>query len=267
MQNYQASQYLYSELIPLKTNKDEIQSEFAKKLELPVDLSFLTEKRLFQVFTHKSFTHENKEFELNNERLEFIGDAVLDLIVSDIIFSKFPNKKEGDLSKIRSSLVNEKSLAEIASKIELGKYILLGRGELKLKGFEKKSILSDAFEAILGGIYIDHGFEKVTSFFNETLNYLATKHNWDFFDLKSLESFDAKTKLQEIVMERFKEVPTYVVKEETKDKETTFHVSVVVNDNVVAKMSGPSKKKTMQTLANKILNENLLDKDAEKACY
>lgn len=266
MQNYQASQFLYGELIPLKIGTEEIRAKFSEKLDISLDLSFLSVERQFQVFTHKSFTHENKDFKLNNERLEFVGDAVLDLLISDLIFKKFMDKSEGELSKIRSSLVNEKSLAEVAQKLELGKYILLGRGELKLKGHEKKSLLSDVFEALLGAIYMDHGYPKAQSFFQDLLSYLEEKFQWNFLDLRSLENFDAKTKLQEIVMEKYKEVPTYEAAERIENKESTFTVKAFVKGVEIAELSGPSKKKTTQALAKKILDENLLEKYSEKLC-
>lgn len=267
MKQYQASQYLYTELIPLKTPTTEIRNAFSLKMNLPIDCSFLSKNRLFQVFSHKSFTHENPSFELNNERLEFIGDAVLDLLVAQKIFERYPAHAEGELSRLRSSLVNEKSLATIAQKLNLGDYVLLGKGELKLSGYEKKSILSDTFEALLGGIQIDHGFEKVESFFKELLDFLLEKHQWDFLGSESLVNFDAKTKLQELTMKEFKEVPRYEVQELKTESDPQFEVELYVKDQLILKMAGSSKKKTMQILAQKVLDEELIKKYSEKLCY
>ena len=267
MKEYQASQYLYTELIPLKTPPTEIRDKFSSNLNLPINCSFLSSERLFQIFSHKSFTHENQNFELNNERLEFIGDAVLDLLVGQKIFERYPDHSEGLLSKLRSSLVNEKSLAKIASKINLGAYVLLGKGELKLAGFEKKSILSDTFEALLGGIHIDHGYSKTQQFFDELLAYLRERHNWDFLSAESLENFDAKTKLQELTMKEFKEIPRYEINELPGESDPQFEVQIFLKDQMISKMSGSSKKKTMQILAQKVLDEELIKKYSEKLCY
>lgn len=267
MKKYQASQYLYTELIPLKTPNDKIRVEFSKKVNLPIDCSFLSTERLFQVFSHKSFTHENQGFELNNERLEFVGDAVLDLIISEKIFSRYPDKSEGELSKLRSSLVNEKSLARVSDSIGLGSYVLLGKGELKLTGFEKSSILSDTFEALLGGIHLDHGFEQVKRTLEELLTYLSERYQWDFLNAESLVNFDAKTKLQEITMKDFKEIPRYVVEEVKTSKQPQYEVKIFIKDQLISSLAGSSKKGTMQALAQKVINENLIKKYSEKLCY
>lgn len=267
MKDFQASQYLYTELIPLKVPPLEIKNEFSKKVNLPIDTSFLSVERLFQIFSHKSFTHENPSFNLNNERLEFVGDAVLDLLVGGQIFKRYPESSEGELSKLRSSLVNEKSLADFAFKINIGAHVLLGKGELKLMGHEKASILSDTFEALLGGVYIDHGFEKTESFFDDLLEYLNEKHRFDFLSSASLELFDAKTKLQEITMKDFKEVPIYHVEDVTNDDGPKFKVQIFIKDQLISSLLGDSKKKTMQKLAQKVLDEKLLEKYSEKLCY
>lgn len=266
MQEYQATKHLYAELIPLKSSPKEIISEFAKNFTIPVDCSFINEERLFQIFCHKSFTHENREFEKNNERLEFVGDAVLDLVVSKKIFEKYPEKSEGELSKLRSSLVNEQSLAKLAEKLNLSAHILLGKGELKVSGHLKSSLLSDTFEALLGAIFLDHGLDKTQEVFTEMLAYFKTKHDFEFISEVALKEFDAKTKLQEVVMEKYKQMPTYEVSDLKNGKDTVFEVEFKVGDITISKMSGNSKKKTMQNLAQKILNENLLNKYSEKLC-
>lgn len=266
MQEYQATKHLYAELIPLKSKPETIINEFVANFSIPLDCSFITSERLFQIFCHKSFTHENRDFEKSNERLEFVGDAVLDLIISEKIFEKYPEKAEGELSKLRSSLVNEQSLTYLAEKLKLSRHILMGRGELKVEGHKKSSLLSDTFEALLGGIFLDHGFEKARSFFDEMLVFLTIKHNFEFISEKALQEFDAKTKLQEIVMEKYKQVPTYKVSDSKEGNETIFEVEFMVGDICISKMSGSSKKKTMQNLAQKILNENLLTQYSEKLC-
>ena len=258
MKEYQASQYLYTELIPLKTSPNEIRDEFARRMNLAIECRFLSTERLFQIFSHKSFIHENPKFEVDNERLEFIGDAVLDLIIGEMIFKRYPEKSEGELSKLRSSLVNEKSLAMISEKLNIGAFVLLGKGELKLSGFEKTSILSDTFEALLGGIHIDHGYLKVFEFFSNLMVYLNEQHHIDFLDAESLENFDAKTKLQELTMKECKEVPRYEVEELKNDNETQFEVKMFLKTKLISSMTGVSKKKTMQALAQKVLEEKLI---------
>lgn len=267
MQEYQASKSLYGSLIPLKASCDEIITHFQTQVDLPIDCRFLSADRLFQVFVHKSFTHENREFTLNNEKLEFVGDAVLDLLVSELIFHKYPTKSEGDLSKLRSSLVNEKSLALIANSLGMGKFLLLGRGEVKVGGFDKPSLLSDAFEALLGAIFIDHGFIQTKKTFKDILSFLLIEKKIDFLSEANLEDFDSKTKFQEMVMKKIKTVPTYKFNEKKSDKETLFEVELWIEEKQLLSMVGESKKRTMQALAKKAIEENVLNKYMETICY
>jgi ribonuclease-3 len=268
MSTRQITYYLNETLLPFAHTKEILFEEFSKNVHLPINISFLKPSRLFEVFTHKSFHHENNKSTPHNERLEFLGDAILDLIISEKLIRQYPDKSEGDLSKLRSALVNETSLSFIASKLKLNQFILLGKGELKAQGSSKDSILSDAFEALLGGIYLDHGAQKTFEVFDEILLFLKDKHDFVLMTDTHLKQFDAKTKLQEIVMKDYKVTPSY----EINEIDNNFEIEFKINDFTIAKHSSISKKKGMQELARKILNEELLkDKNIKKSlenlCY
>jgi ribonuclease-3 len=268
MSTRQITFYLNETLLPFAHTKEILFEEFSKNVNLPIDTSFLTPARLFEIFTHKSFHHENNRSTPHNERLEFLGDAVLDLIISDKLIRQYPEKSEGDLSKLRSALVNENSLSSMSRKLKLNQFILLGRGELKAEGFSKDSILSDVFEALLGGVYLDHGASKAFDFFDEILRFLTDKHDFVLMSDKHLNQFDAKTKLQELVMKDYKVTPNYEINEVNNN----FEIQFKINEVVIAEHTSISKKKGMQELARKILNEELLKnknikKSLENLCY
>lgn len=204
---------------------------------------------LKQSLTHKSYCNEKR---LNkgdhNERLEFLGDAVLELCVSDLIIKQFPDAREGEMSKIRASLVNETALAETARQIELGRYLFLGKGEEQGQGREKNSLISDAFEALLGAIYLDAGYKKVFaivhSLFVSQINRALTEDiNRDF-----------KTKLQEIAQLKFKTAPEYrVVSQEGPDHDKVFQIDVYIAGQKVSEGVGKSKKQAEQKSAQNAL--------------
>jgi len=264
--NTQISEYLFKEFLNIHTNFQDVDiyQEFANKINLPISLTFLTPETLFCVFTHKSFHHEmNKRFQ-HNERMEFLGDTVLELIVTEKLLRDYPLMSEGELSKFRSSLVNENSLSGLAEILNLGPNILLGKGEIKSSGHTKPSILSDTFEAILGGIYHSFGLEKAKEYFESCLVYLKQQTGRDFYSLKTVSNFDAKTKLQEIVMKKYKVNPKYDCVENTT--EGTFNIQFKVNGKTIASDVYPSKKKGMQKLAAMILEKKLIDNDTETLC-
>lgn len=255
----QITEVLNKELLLFKkdSQNDELHQFFKNQITFEFNIESIPAQTLFQIFTHKSFSHESGGRFEHNEKLEFLGDAVLELLVTQKIMNMYPELNEGQLSKLRSSLVNEDSLSELARSLKLSEFIILGKGELKGKGHEKSSILADVFEALLGGFYKVNGFELTQMFFDELIELFNKRNNKDFWHLSSVQNFDAKTKLQEIVMQKFKTTPHYECKE-IQDK-GEFHINCSIEDKVIADGVFSSKKKGMQQLAAKILQENLLD--------
>jgi ribonuclease III len=203
---------------------------------------------LLQSMTHTSYGHEflnEKSIALrDNERLEFLGDAILDVIVSDILLEAFPSANEGQLSKMRAAVVNEKTLAMVAKSINLQDTLRLGKGELQTGGNQKPSILSSAFEALIAAIYLDGGFQAV---------YPVVRHLFAplFAEERDLLAFyDHKTQLQEIVQARWKVTPTYhLLGTDGPDHAKTFEVEVRMNGKGLAVASGNSKKEAEQNAA------------------
>ncbi len=203
---------------------------------------------LLQSLTHKSFGHEffqDRPIALrDNERLEFLGDAILDVVVSDILLETFPSSNEGHLSKMRAAVVNEKTLAVLAKMLALQNYVRLGKGEAQTGGYEKASILSSTFEAVIAAIYLDGGFHAV---------YPVVRHIFAplFAEERELMSFyDHKTQLQEIVQARWKVTPTYHLLESFgPDHAKVFQIEVRMNGKTLAVATGSSKKEAEQNAA------------------
>ncbi|WP_151074125.1 ribonuclease III [Borreliella turdi] len=187
--------------------------------------------------SHSSYSNELDQKSDNNERLEFLGDSVLNLIITDYLYKTYPNKSEGELSKARSYIVSEDSLSSIAREIDLGSYILLGRGEESNDGRNKKGILADAIEAFVGAIYLDSGFSIATEFVVELFDmYIRLMFNrGDFKDYKSL--------LQEYVQKKYKISPSYKLdKEIGPDHDKVFCVELYVGEKFISNGKGKSKK-------------------------
>ncbi len=205
-----------------------------------------------EAVTHSSYKNEHKQdVARDNERLEFVGDTLLNSFVALELSQLYPDMKEGELSKLRSSLVNESCLYEIAVHLEMQKTLKVGRGETELMLQGQKSILADAFEAVVAAIYYDSGFEATYAWFVKTVKNFDPK----FFDLEKLKTFDAKTKLQELTLKEWKVLPNYTAKEVKKEKELWFEVELWVKDQMFGPVSNRSKKE-----AEKILAEIALDK-------
>jgi len=208
---------------------------------------------LHQALTHVSFGHENFQertlAQRDNERFEFLGDAVLDLVISDLLLESFPDAPEGNLSKMRAAVVNEKTLYEIAKSLHLSHIIKLGKGEIRTGGADKPSILSSAFEAIIASIYIDGGFNAVYPVVRYLFAPLFKAENCPI-------SFqDHKTKLQEVVQGRFRVTPTYhLISSTGPDHAKTFRVEVRMKDVLLAVSEGASKKESEQNAAKEALN-------------
>lgn len=200
--------------------------------------------------THSSYSNEDKTYnKVNNERLEFLGDAVLSITVSRFIFDKFPEYPEGDLTKLRSQVVCEDTLSLVAASLNVGNYLLLGKGEEASGGRERKSILADAVEAIIAAIYIDGGYRKAEEFVLDNLTkYIQLA-------VKGKIVTDHKSYLQEYYQSKSQncKIRYVVTKEEGPDHEKMFHVNVLVNKAVVGQGSGKSKKLAEQDAARNAL--------------
>ena len=222
-------------------NSEKEQKEM-EQLERTIGYTFHNKKLLRQALTHSSYANEKKLGKLGcNERLEFLGDAVLELVSSDVLYARFPKIPEGELTKKRASLVCEPSLAYCARQFDLPQYLLLGRGEDMTGGRMRDSIVSDATEALLGAIYLDGGFEKARDF---VLRFILN-------DMEHKQLFyDSKTILQEIVQEKGKQTLEYILTGESgPDHNKQFSVEVRVNGNVLGNGSGHTKKAAEQAAA------------------
>lgn len=210
---------------------------------------------IVEALTHRSFSHESKTNLADNERLEFLGDSILQLIITEELFKRHTGVDEGKLSKLRSHMVNENTLCLLAQNLELHKYILLGNGELKGKGQTKPSILANTFEAVLGAIYLEKGLDEAREFILLQYRELRKQEGKDFFSLESILEFDAKSRLQELSQKVFGELPQYKSREL---KDGQFEVQCLLGGKLQAKKVGPSKKQLMQDLAKQIIEEQKL---------
>ena len=217
-----------------------------EKLQEKLNYTFKNQELLTTALTHSSYANEKRGLR-DNERLEFLGDSVLSIVVSRYLFELYANKHEGDLTKLRASLVCEKTLAVFARSIDLGDYILLGHGERNNGGKDRPSILSDAFEAVIAAIFLDGGMDAardfVLSFVKEELKKPVSEDVSDY-----------KTTLQEIVQQSGEERLEYVlVGESGPDHNKRFTVEVHLNSNIIGKGSGRSKKAAEQEAARQAL--------------
>ncbi|CAA6814792.1 MAG: Ribonuclease III (EC [uncultured Sulfurovum sp.] len=208
-------------------------------LEKRLNYTFENKQLIIEALTHKSY---KKPY--NNERLEFLGDAVLDLIVGEYLFAKFPKSDEGILSKIRASLVNESGFTLLARHIQLGDYIFLSPAEENNNGRDKPSLLSNAFEAILGAIYLEAGL-AVT----KKIAILLLEEGHPKIDLQSL-SKDYKTALQELTQSTHGVTPTYeMLGSSGPDHKKEFEIAIILDGKVLARATGKSKKEAQQKAA------------------
>jgi len=210
-----------------------------KALEKALNYKFKKADLITEALTHKSY---KKAY--NNERLEFLGDAVLDLIVGEYLFNKFPKEDEGVLSKIRASLVNEKGFTKLANKINLGESLLISSAEENNEGRTKPSLLSNAFEAVIGAIYLESGLQT-----SSKITVKLIESTYKTIDLNSL-SKDFKTTLQELTQADFGETPTYkMVRSFGPDHKKEFEIAVELQNRVIASALGKSKKEAQQRVA------------------
>jgi ribonuclease III len=200
---------------------------------------------------HSSYVNEHRDLALqDNERLEFLGDAVLDLVITHVLMYYFPQTREGELSRMRATIVNESQLADVAQKLNLGQHLLLGKGEALSHGQEKSSILADALEAVFAAVYLDGGlqatFEVIEQQFSEIISEIGEK----------LGAEDFKSPLQELVQVRYKTVPDYsVIAESGPDHDKTFEVRLSIGTFLTTHGVGKSKKAAEQAAAQVALEK------------
>lgn len=210
-------------------------------MEKVIGYTFKNPALLETALTHTSFANESRQPIEHNERLEFLGDSVLSVVVADYLF-RHVNKPEGELTRMRASLVSEEALFQFAQEIELGKYLRLGRGEDMGGGRERPSVVSDAFESVIAALYLDGGMETARNFI---LPFVT--------EGKTAEA-DYKTQLQEVVQQNPEEKLTYVLESETgPDHDKHFVVAVHLNSNCFARGEGRSKKQAEQHAAHEAL--------------
>jgi ribonuclease-3 len=216
-----------------------------KVLEARLNYSFNDVENLIMALQHSSYINEkNLSNVINYERLEFLGDAIFGAIISDYLFSALPHKEEGELTKIKSEIVRETSLANCGTKLEIGKYLFLSKGEDSSGGRTRKSILADVMEAIIGAIYIDGGFEKAREFvIREFIEIINAAISGPLFP-------DYKTALQEKLQVNGDQEISYAIEKETgPDHEKTFFIQLKANGVEIGKGIGKSKKEAEQNAA------------------
>ncbi len=212
-----------------------------------IGYEFKDKSLLFEALSHSSFANESKEKLQSNERLEFLGDSVLSIVVSDYLFANFKDLPEGELTKTRATLVCEKTLHSFAKTIDLGSYIMLGKGEQATGGNERPSIVADAFEAVIAAIYLDGGLDAARA---HILKFMPK----DVKGAVAKAYDDYKTILQEIIQKNPEEkVEYYLVSESGPDHNKSFTVQVRLNSNVIGEGTAKSKKQAEQLAAKEAL--------------
>lgn len=220
---------------------DDMNRRFSE-LEEKIGYHFNKKERLMRALMHTSYSNEHRMGKLdNNERLEFLGDAVLEVISSDHLYRKYPDYPEGKLTRLRASLVCEQTLALCSREIDLGSYLLLGKGEAATGGRNRDSIVSDAMEAVIGAIYLDGGFENAEKFIKRfILNDIEKKQLF----------YDSKTILQELIQSEHKDQLVYeLLKEEGPDHDKQFTTRVMIGEKELGRGRGRTKKASEQEAA------------------
>lgn len=228
---------------------DNERMKLLDELQNKIGYRFQNINLLNRALTHSSYANEHRKLKIKyNERLEFLGDSVLSLAVSDYIFEKYPKFPEGELTKLRAVIVCETSLATVAKNLNLGKYLLLGKGEEATGGRTRVSILADALEALIGSVYLDGGLERAREFILKIMKNIIE----DAVEGKIL--IDYKTQLQEVIQKNNKASVCYnVIKEYGPDHNKTFQVKVSLGNEVLGEGLGHSKKDAEQCAAKNAL--------------
>ncbi|HEU6438613.1 MAG TPA: ribonuclease III [Nitratidesulfovibrio sp.] len=221
-----------------------------EKLQSAIHYAFTDASLLATAMTHSSWANEQQEHVEHNERLEFLGDAVLELCVSEELFARFPAAREGDLTRMRARLVSKPALAELARDLQLELYLRLGRGEESQGGRERSSLLSDALEAMLGAVFLDGGYERARAVVRHVL-----AARWPS-DADGKRSKDYKSRLQEITQKLFRERPVYALMGSSgPEHEKHFEVRLTLPDATVFTAIGPSVKRAEQMAAGLALKD------------
>ncbi|MGE4169522.1 MAG: ribonuclease III [Candidatus Margulisiibacteriota bacterium] len=225
-----------------------MDTAFLAAVEHRLGIRFKTRALLATALTHSSYARQHKQPIEDNERLEFFGDAVVKLVVSEFLFKRFPQSNEGELTKKRAGMVSDKSLASLAEGLGLGRWMVFSHGEKQSGGSQKTSNLANGFEAVLGAYYLDSGLEAARAFFEPLLETLLTAEI----------SADPKSELQEFQQRKHKALPRYtVVKTEGPDHQKTFHVALKLSmgkDSLSFEGQGATKKEAEQAAAKQALD-------------
>lgn len=221
--------------------------EFLRSASKNIGYNFKDNKLLLEALTHKSYANENK-LNYNNERLEYLGDSIIDFAIAYILYKQFSNSNEGLLSRYRAALVNEKELSKIARKIKLNEYIILGKGERLTSGNDKDSIISDAYEAVIGAIFLDSNMNNVLK--------IVKKHFKE--ELENISSMDImqdyKTAILILCQERYRIAPSYeVINQSGPDHNCTFEVRIIINGAEYGRGKGKTKKEAEQQAAKEAM--------------
>ncbi len=222
-----------------------------RELEERIGVEFENKNLIIQAFCHRSYLNENPDFDLGqNERLEFLGDAVLELVVTNYLYHNYPDKSEGELTSWRAALVNTKEIGTVAERLGFEEFLLLSKGENREKGRARICILANTFEAVIGAIYIDRGYDVVARFIEDNLIS-------DLPEIIKLGLFrDPKSELQEKTQEEVSITPNYIVLEESgPDHQRHFKIGVFLNDKKVGEGSGWSKKEAEEQAAKEALDK------------
>jgi ribonuclease III len=215
------------------------------KLETLIGATFVERKHLLTAITHRSYLNEHREAtQPHNERYEFLGDAVLELVITDFLFHKYPEKPEGELTAIRAALVNTNSLAEVSAKLNINEFLLLSKGEEKDTGRARQYILANTFESLIGALYLDQGFDSAKEFVGRNLfdrtETIVAKRLWQ----------DAKSRFQELAQEHTGVTPNYdTLGQVGPDHDRVFTVGVFLGTEKIAEGKGRSKQEAEQAAA------------------
>jgi len=226
---------------------DELPKPDLKAIYKSIGYKFKNKNLLIEALTHKSYANEHK-LRFNNERLEYLGDAIIDFAIAYILFERFTGGNEGLLSRFRASLVNEKVLSKIARDIHLNEYIILGRGEVLTSGNEKDSILSDAYEAVVAAIFLDSNM-------NTVLKVIKRHFKTELDNINSQDMInDYKTAIMIFCQEKYKIAPIYELLSQTgPDHDSTFEVRILINGSECGRGQGKTKKEAEQRAAKEAI--------------